>query len=342
MHGKTLTQHIRGAQRLHPDAQGALSALLTQIGVAGKIISSKVNMAGLVKILGTTGKVNVQGEVVQKLDEFAEEIIQEIVGGSGQVCALLSEERSEVLEIPPDRAGDYIVAYDPLDGSSNIDANVTIGTIFGIFRRKSPQGPLTQADILQRGSELVAAGYILYGSSTVFVYSAGDGVHGFTLDPMVGEYLLSHEDIRLTGACTTLSINQCNSPYWPAWVHRFIAEIIGRNDDQQRQVSGRHIGSLVADFHRNLVYGGVFLYPTDRRSPKGKLRLMYEAIPLAYIAEQAGGYGSDGQQRILDVEPQELHHRTGLVLGNRAEVELAESLARAKRATTGSVPCDEA
>lgn len=324
MHSLTLTQHIRQAQLMHPEARGDLSALLTQIGVAGKVISSKVNMAGLVNILGSTGELNVQGEIVQKLDEYAEAVIEDIVGTSGYVCALLSEERKEVIEIDEDLRGEYVVAYDPLDGSSNIDANVTIGTIFSIYRKKSPGSEVTRSDTMQPGREQIAAGYILYGSSTVFVYTVGDGVHGFTLDPTVGEYLLSHENIQLDGPCKTLSINQCNQPYWPAWVHDFIAQMMARNDTEKRRVSGRHIGSLVADFHRNLVYGGIFLYPADARTPKGKLRLMYEANPLAFIAREAGGYGSDGKRGILDIDPEELHHRTSLIVGNEAEVRLAE------------------
>jgi len=326
--GLTLTQHIRAAQLTHPGATGDLSALLTQIGVAGKVISSKVNMAGILEILGSTGRINVQGEVVQKLDDLAEETMQEIVGGSGYVCALMSEERKSVMEIPRDRAGTYIVAYDPLDGSSNIDANVTIGTIFAIYAKKTPGDEVTRSDTMQKGRDQVAAGYILYGSSTVFVYSAGDGVHAFTLDPTVGEYLLSQENIRLDGRCRILSINQCNAPYWEEWVHDFVARIIARNDEDKRRVSARHIGSLVADFHRNLVYGGVFAYPTDRRQPRGKLRLMYEANPLAFIAREAGGHASDGYQAILDIQPDDLHHRTGLVIGTRDEVLLAEECAK--------------
>ncbi len=234
---------------------------------------------------------------MQKLDEMAEDVMQDIVGGSGLVCAMLSEERKDILEI--ETGGRYVIAYDPLDGSSNIDANVSIGTIFSIFRKLSPGTEVTRADTMQKGCEQVAAGYILYGSSTVFVYTAGEGVHGFTLDPSVGEYILSHPDIRLDGKCKCFSINQCNAPYWDAWVHDWIARVMERNDADKRRISGRHIGSLVADFHRNLIYGGVFAYPTDARSPKGKLRLMYEASPLAFIAEQAGGYASDGRISIL-------------------------------------------
>jgi fructose-1,6-bisphosphatase I len=324
MQSLSLTQHIRQAQLTHPEARGELSALLTQIGVAGKVISSKVNMAGLAGLLGSTGEMNVQGEVVQKLDEYAEAIIEQVVGTSGYVCALLSEEREEVIAIDEDLRGPYIVAYDPLDGSSNIDANVSIGTIFGIYRKISEGTDVDDSDILQPGRNQVAAGYILYGSSSVFVYTAGDGVHGFTLDPSVGEYLLSHENIQLDGPCKVLSVNHCNAPYWSPWVPKFINEMISRNDEVERRVTGRHIGSLVADFHRNLMYGGVYLYPTDRRSPNGKLRLMYEANPLAFIAREAGGYASDGVQAILDITPQKLHHRTGLIIGNEREVRFAE------------------
>jgi fructose-1,6-bisphosphatase I len=320
----TLTQHIRLAQSNHPGASGNLSALLTQIGVAGKIISSQVNKAGLVKLLGTTGKTNIQGETVQKLDEFADHTFEEVVGRSGHVCALLSEEQENVIEIPERHRGKYVVAYDPLDGSSNIDFNVSIGTIFSVYRRKTTGHEVTNKDLLRPGREQIAAGYILYGSATVLVYSVGDGVHGFTLDPSVGEYVLSHENIRVPSRCKNLSINHCNAPYWDAWTHSFVAKMMARNDADKRRVTCRHIGSLVADFHRNLLGGGIFLYPADSRSRRGKLRLMYEGNPLSYIAEQAGGYGSDGRVAILDIVPEELHHRTPLVIGNLAEVELAE------------------
>ena len=324
----TLTQHIRAAQLKHPGASGELSSLLTQIGVAGKLISSKVNMAGLVKIRGSAGTTNVQGEVQHRLDRLAESTFQDVVGRSGYVCALLSEEEEEVIEIDEEFRGRYVVAYDPLDGSSNIDYNVSIGTIFSIFRKVSPGTEVTRSDLLRPGVEQVAAGYIIYGSSTVFVYSVGEGVHGFTLDPSVGEYILSHEDIRLPTACKVLSVNTCNGPYWDPWVHEFMDRMLGRNDAEKRRVNDRHIGSLVADFHRNRLMGGVFLYPADRRSPKGKLRLMYEANPLAFIIEQAGGAASDGTTRILDIQPEWAHHRVPLVIGNAAEVALAEECAR--------------
>ncbi|MCO4772795.1 MAG: class 1 fructose-bisphosphatase [Deltaproteobacteria bacterium] len=319
----TLTQHIRDAQLQHPGASGELSSLLTQIGVAGKLISSKVNMAGLVKIRGSAGTTNIQGEVQHRLDQLAEQTIRDVVGRSGYVCALMSEEEEEVIEIDEAYRGRYVVAYDPLDGSSNIDYNVSIGTIFSIFRKVSPGDEVTKADLYRCGTEQVAAGYIIYGSSTVFVYTVGQGVHGFTLDPTVGEYILSHEDIRLPSACKVLSVNTCNGPYWSAWVHDFLGQLLARNDDQKRRLTDRHIGSLVADFHRNLLMGGIFLYPEDARSPKGKLRLMYEANPLAFIIEQAGGSATNGRDRILEIEPEWAHHRVPLVIGNSAEVELA-------------------
>ena len=325
----TLTQHIRATQLNHPGASGELSALLTQIGVAGKVISAQVNKAGLVKILGSAGTTNVQGEVQHRLDRFAEHTIRDIVGRSGHVCALMSEEEEEIIEVAEADRGNYVIAYDPLDGSSNIDFNVSIGTIFSIYRKVSPGTEVTRQDTLRQGTEQVAAGYIIYGSSTVFVYTVGHGVHGFTLDPTVGEYILSHPDIRLPSACKVLSINTCNGPYWDGWVHDFVGRMLARNDADKRRLNDRHIGSLVADFHRNLLMGGIFLYPEDSRSPKGKLRLMYEANPLAFVIEQAGGAATDGRTRIMEIEPEWAHHRVPLVIGNRAEVELASECARA-------------
>lgn len=325
----TLTQHIRATQLNHPGASGELSALLTQIGVAGKVISAQVNKAGLVKILGSAGTTNVQGEVQHRLDRFAEHTIRDIVGRSGHVCALMSEEEEEIIEVAESDRGNYVIAYDPLDGSSNIDFNVSIGTIFSIYRKVSPGTEVTRRDTLRQGTEQVAAGYIIYGSSTVFVYTVGHGVHGFTLDPTVGEYILSHPDIRLPSACKVLSINTCNGPYWDGWVHDFVGRMLARNDADKRRINDRHIGSLVADFHRNLLMGGIFLYPADSRSPKGKLRLMYEANPLAFVIEQAGGAATDGRTRIMEIEPEWAHHRVPLVIGNRAEVELASECASA-------------
>ena len=319
-HRITLTQHVLRKQSGHPDASGQLSSLLTQIGVAGKLIQAQVRRAGLIEVWGTTGDTNVQGETVQKLDRIAEEALVNVLRQSGCVAAMASEEEHEVIEVPSSMAGDYVVIFDPLDGSSNIDANVSIGTIFAIYKRKNPD-EVVRSDCLRCGNEQVAAGYIVYGSSTVMVYTDGSSVDGFTLDPAAGEYFLSRPDIRMPKKTKVLSLNECNAPYWPAWVAPYIESVKDRNDEDKRRVTGRHIGSLVADFHRNLLYGGIYLYPADARTGRGKLRLLYEANPLAFIAEAAGGAATTGTERIMDVEPQGLHDRVSLVIGNAAEVE---------------------
>jgi len=325
--GITLTQHVLKRQAGHPDASGQFSALMTQIGVAGKLITSKVRRAGLIEIWGSTGTVNVQGEQVQKLDEIANDILIEVLRRSGCVAVMASEEDEDVIHVPPEMRGDYVVAFDPLDGSSNIDANVSIGTVFGIYRRTSSDEVVAE-DILRCGREMVAAGYLVYGSSTILVYTDGTSVDAFTLDPSAGEYFLVRENMKMSSNARLLSVNECNESYWPPWVSAFLSEIKGRNTEEKRRVSSRHIGSLVADFHRNLVKGGVFLYPVDSRTGRGKLRLLYECNPLAFIAEVAGGASSDGTTRTLDIEPNGLHHRCGLIIGPRAEVELAEACVR--------------
>jgi fructose-1,6-bisphosphatase I len=321
--GITLTQHILRKQTDHPEATGELSALLTQIGVAGKIIQAHVRRAGLIEVWGATGDTNVQGESVQKLDRIANDTFVEVCKRSGCTAALASEEEHDVIEIPANMAGNYVVHFDPLDGSSNIDANVSIGTIFAIYRRNNPK-EVVRKDMMRPGREQVAAGYIVYGSSTVLVYTSGSSVDAFTLDPGAGEYFLTRPDIQMPDKTKVLSINECNEPYWPAWVRPYIDAIKARNDLDKRRVSSRHIGSLVADFHRNLIYGGVFLYPADARKGEGKLRVLYECNPLAFIAEVAGGAATTGNQRILDIEPAGLHDRCGLVIGTKADVELAE------------------
>jgi fructose-1,6-bisphosphatase I len=323
----TLTQHILREQQTHPEATGQLSSLLTQIGVAGKLIAAQVRRAGLIEIWGATDDTNVQGETVQKLDRIAQDTFVETLASSGTVACMASEEENSLIEVPERFAGDYVVAFDPLDGSSNIDANVSIGTIFAIYKRHSSTEVLRK-DVLRPGREQIAAGYIVYGSSTMLVYTAGNSVDGFTLDPGCGEFFLSRPHIRMPEKTKVLSVNESNEPYWPAWVKPYVDTIKGRNDADKRRVSSRHIGSLVADFHRNLIQGGVFLYPTDSRSPKGKLRVLYECNPLAFIAGVAGGAASDGHRRILDLEPEHLHMRSGLVIGTPADVELAERMAR--------------
>ncbi|MCA9550729.1 MAG: class 1 fructose-bisphosphatase [Myxococcales bacterium] len=323
----TLTQHILRKQTEHPGATGQLSSLLTQIGVAGKLIQAQVRRAGLIEIWGATGDTNVQGETVQKLDRIAQDALVDVLKYSGAVAGMASEEEHDSIEVPPALAGDYIVVFDPLDGSSNIDANVSIGTIFGIFKRKDPHEVL-RTDFLRPGREMIAAGYIIYSSSTVVVYTDGTSVDGFTLDPAAGEYFLSRPNIRMPDKTKVLSVNECNEPYWPKWVKPYVETIKGRNDHDKRRVSSRHIGSLVSDFHRNLLYGGVFLYPADSRTNKGKLRLLYECNPLAFIAQAAGGYASNGLGPILDLQPTALHDRATLIIGPKADVELAERMVK--------------
>ena len=323
----TLTQHVLSNQSHHPDARGQFSALLTQIGVAGKLISAQVRRAGLIEVWGATGQTNIQGEQVQKLDRIANDTFVEVLRRSGCVAAMASEEEDDILVVEDELAGAYVVAFDPLDGSSNIEASVTIGTVFAIYPRRS-QGRAGLEDLLRPGREQVAAGYIIYGSSTILTYTSGETVDSFTLDPSCGEFFLTRRDIKIDARTRVLSLNECNEPYWPTWVKPFTDEIKARNDAEKRRVSSRHIGSLVADFHRNLVKGGLFLYPVDTRTGRGKLRLLYECNPLAFLAEVAGGAASVGDRRVLDVEPDELHTRCGLVIGPAPDVALAEDFAR--------------
>ncbi len=326
--GTTLTQHILDQQRLHPSARGEMTGLLTQIGVAAKVISARIRRAGLSDVLGPAGWTNYYGDEVQKLDHLANQILVQTLSASSNVAAMASEEEDRWIEVEGDKRGSYIVMFDPLDGASNIDANITIGTIFAIYRRGSGGYDIGPRDVLRRGREQVAAGYVIYGSATILVYSTGQGVHGFTLDPTVGEFVLSHPAIRIPDVTTYLSINQANEPYWPSWVRPFIDELLRCNDQDGRCVSGRHVGTLVADFHRNLMAGGVFLYPADSLNRVGKLRLLYELFPLAYIAEQAGGAATDGRGPLLDLVAGDLHERTTVIIGNASAVELATRFAR--------------
>lgn len=323
--GVTLTQHVLGNQAHHPGARGRFSALLTQIGVAGKLISAQVRRAGLIEVWGGTGETNVQGEKVQKLDRIANDTFVEVLRRSGCVAAMASEEEDALIPVERELSGDYVVAFDPLDGSSNIDVSVSIGTIFAIYPRRHPDR-VDVDDILRPGREMVGAGYIVYGSATVLVYSAGRTVDCFTLDPSSGEFFLTRRAIRMPEKTKYLSINECNGPYWPDWVPPMLDTIRGRNDAEKRRVSSRHIGSLVADFHRNLLTGGLFMYPVDRRSGRGKLRLLYECNPLAWLAEIAGGGAAWGGGSILDRQPRGLHDRSGLVIGPAADVALARRL----------------
>ncbi|HFQ89166.1 MAG TPA: class 1 fructose-bisphosphatase [Desulfobulbus sp.] len=326
--GITVSRQIMDSQLLHPGATGELTGLLNELIVAAKIISAEVNMAGLADILGQSGKVNIQGEDVQKLDEFANQTIKRRMEQCGYICVMASEEEEGIIPVLDGYEGKYSLAFDPLDGSSNIDVNVSIGTIFSIHRRVSSGKQGCVEDLLQRGSRQVAAGYIIYGSSTVLVYTTGDGVHGFTLDPSVGEFFLSHPDIRIPEQARYYSVNESYTNYWYEPTRKFINYLKEVDPDSGRPYSLRYIGSLVADFHRNLIKGGVFLYTRDRKStdkPEGKLRLLYEAAPLAMVVEQAGGRAiTDDGRRILDIEPRELHQRVPLIIGSKKEVDLAE------------------
>lgn len=324
----TIDRHIIDQQREYPQATGAFSGLLYDIALAAKIIARETTRAGLVEILGLAGKVNVQGERQMKLDVFANEAMIRMNGFTGRLAVMASEENADIIPIDePYDTGKYVLVFDPLDGSSNIDVNVSIGTIFGIYRRLSaPDEAGTLADCLQPGRNLIAAGYVIYGSSTVMVYTTGRGVHGFTLDPTVGEFLLSHPDIQMPSQAKYYSVNQAYEPYWNEGVRRYTRWLQGLGDEPDKPtLSGRYIGSLVADFHRNLLSGGVFYYPGNFDRPQGKLRLVYESIPLAFIIEQAGGYASDGHQSILDIEPEGLHQRTPLFIGDRGLVKRAEA-----------------
>jgi len=330
----TIERFIMEQERLHPEATGELSNLLYDICLAAKIISRQVRRAGLTDILGAMNTINVQEELQQKLDVFANETVRNSVQHTGRICIMASEEDEDPVPVPPGKpAGKYVLLYDPLDGSANIDVNVSIGTIFSIHRRVTAKktGPGSLADCLQRGRKQIAAGYILYGSSTMLVYTTGSGVHGFTLDPTIGEFLLSHPQIRTPEVGNYYSVNESHWNQWTPGVQRAVGAF--KNGDgagRVRAKNARYIGSLVADFHRNLMSGGIFLYPADTRSPQGKLRLLYEAAPLAFLIDQAGGLATDGRQSILDINPDALHQRTPLVIGSKADVTFAtETIGRA-------------
>jgi fructose-1,6-bisphosphatase I len=318
--GTTLTRFIVEEERRYPEATGEFTGLLSELTIAGKIIARDVNKAGLAEVMGITGRRNIHGEEVQKLDEFANETILRGTDHTGHLAGMASEEMEDYFPIPDKHIqGNYILVLDPVDGSSNIDVNVSIGTIFSIFRKKSATGVGIE-DFLRPGSEQLCAGYILYGSSTVLVYTTGSGVHGFTLDPTLGEFLLSHENITFQAKSSYYSVNEGNYQRWNDKVQRLVEEL---KTPSKLGYSGRYIGSLVADFHRNLLKGGIYLYPADTKEKNGKLRLLYEASPLAFIAEQAGGKASDGVQRIMDITPTDLHQRTPLFIGNAADVDRA-------------------
>jgi fructose-1,6-bisphosphatase I len=317
----TIEKFISEQENRYPDATGELSNLLYDIALAAKIIAAAIRRAGLVNILGSAGSGNVQGEEQQKLDLLANETMKNCLSHTGRVCVMCSEEEADIIPIPANvEAGKYAVLFDPLDGSSNIDVNSAVGTIFSIYRRVSLEGRGTVEDVLQPGCRQVAAGYVMYGSSTMLIYTTGQGVHGFTLDPTIGEFLLCHPRIITPRVGKYYSINESNFGRWDKAVQQAVR---GFHGDRPLEIAGknsRYIGSLVADFHRNLIAGGVFMYPADTKNPRGKLRLLYEAAPMAFIAEQAQGSATDGINRILDIEPTALHQRTPLVIGSREDV----------------------
>ncbi|HVU88022.1 MAG TPA: class 1 fructose-bisphosphatase [Pirellulales bacterium] len=320
----TAQQHIQDEQRRHyPHASGEFSWMLSGITLATKIVAAQIRRAGLVDVVGSAGTSNVQGEVVQKLDLLANQALLTCLGNRGNVGVLASEENEDPVVVLPDpQYGKYVVIFDPLDGSSNIDVNVSVGTIFSIFRREpDPAGQRDpQADVLQPGTRQIAAGYVVYGASTMLVYSTGHGVHGFTLDPSYGAYVLTHPNMTMPESGPYYSVNDANLASFPPAYIRFLSKL--REGVNGRAYSSRYVGSLVADFHRTLLKGGIFLYPPTKRHPGGKLRLMYEANPIAFLAEQAGGLATNGTERILTIEPKSLHQRTTLVVGSRQEVML--------------------
>lgn len=316
--GITLDRFIKLKQSDFPFASGELSQLLRDIALAAKIVNRETNRAGLANIGGAFGQTNVQGEEQQKLDVIANIRFMRALSKGGEVCAIVSEEEDAVVDLQ-NNSGKYVVAIDPLDGSSNIDVNISIGTIFSIYRRKSPLGsPIQLEDIMQPGREQVAAGYVLYGSSTMLVYTTGCGVNGFTYENSLGEFFLSHPDIQAPKSGNIYSINEGLQLEWEKGIAAYVQSC------KERKMQSRYIGSLVADFHRNLLKGGIYLYPATQKNPSGKLRLLYEANALAFIIEQAGGKASDRKQRILDVQPESLHQRTPLLIGSSKMVEEAE------------------
>jgi len=316
----TVQQHILQQQQEISEASGRFSWLLSGITLATKMVEAKIRVAGLSDVLGAFGQQNVQGEQQQKLDVYANQALLHCLGLRDSVAALVSEEDEEPVTFNRSvETGKYIIVFDPLDGSSNIDVNVNVGTIFSVLRRLPSDTTDLQASILQHGYTQVAAGYVVYGPSTVLVYTTGHGVHGFTLDPTIGAFVLTNENMKMPEQGNYYSMNEANAATWPDEYREYVGKL--RSGGLGRQYSSRYIGSLVADFHRTLLKGGVFLYPPTKDQPGGKLRLLYEANPLAFIAEQAGGMASNGQQRILDIKPDGIHQRTPFIVGSKREME---------------------
>jgi fructose-1,6-bisphosphatase I len=329
--GTSLTQFVLEEQgTAHRDY--GFSLLMSQVALVSKVMSHQIGRAGLADILGSTGTINVQGEVVQKLDQFANDSFVRILGSGGLVCMLASEEMEKPVQfLESGTEGRYVLLYDPLDGSSNIDVDGTLGTIFSIYLAKNPGRPDPTSDILRKGIEQFAAGYVIYGPSTILVYTRGSGVHGFTLDPEMGEFFLSHSDIRIPRRGKTYSVNQGNYHDWLPETQKYIDYLLEKDSKDGRPYSMRYVGTLVADLHRTLLTGGIFLYPASKKSPDGKLRLMYEVSPMAFIVEQAGGKAIRGEERILDVQPSSLHQRVPLIVGSPEDVDIASEFLKGKR-----------
>jgi fructose-1,6-bisphosphatase I len=317
---RTIEAFVLDQERKHPEATGELTNLLYDIALGTKVVGAAIRRAGLMDILGRAGAVNIQGEEQMKLDVFANESLKSALHQAGRVSVMASEEDPEPTLWSDTGDGKYAVLIDPLDGSSNIDVNGAVGTIFSIYRRVSKGKPSVK-DVLQPGRHQVAAGYVMYGSSVMLVYTTGNGVHGFTLDPTIGEFVLSHEGLRFPERGVYLSVNESNFYRWSRGMQRAVRAFHGEAPEAMKAKNSRYIGSLVADFHRNLIAGGIFLYPGDSKNPNGKLRLSYEANPMAMIAEHAGGAATNGLERILDITPVELHQRTPLVIGSKLDVE---------------------
>jgi fructose-1,6-bisphosphatase I len=326
----SLNEFIMDRQAEFPFASGELSRILSDIAVASKIVSRDVRQAGLVDhILGAQGEINIQGEEQQKLDVVADQQFIKAFENGGEICGIASEENDDFVAFTSDTAknGKYVVLFDPLDGSSNIDVNVSIGTIFSIYRRTSEAGTLaTLEDMLQIGNEQIAAGYVLYGSSTMLVYTTGHGVNGFTLDPSIGEFCLSHPNMKMPESGRMYAMNEGNIDICEPGIKKYVQYCQSFDNDKGAPYSGRYIGSLVADFHRNMIKGGIYIYPDTTTSPEGKLRLLYECNPLAFIAEQAGGLATTGRNRVLDIQPNKLHQRIPFFCGSKKMVEKAMSL----------------
>lgn len=322
----TLSRFIIEQQTAYPEATGEFSVLLTQIGLVGKLIAHDLRRAGLSDVLGTTGETNVQGEVVKRLDMIANDTFLRVFEHSGLVCVLASEEMEKPIQLPQHwPKGKYMLLFDPLDGSSNTDVNMPLGAIFSILKHDGRGRLPAEAELFRKGTEQVAAGYLLFGSSTMLVFSVGQRVHGFTLDPSIGEYLLSHENIRIPKKGKVYAANEGNYHRWLPGTQKYVDALKVKDKAAGRPYSARYSGCLVADVHRILLGGGIYLYPGEMDKPEGKLRLLYEANPMAMVVEHAGGKATTGTERILDLEPKALHQRVPLIIGSAEDVEQAEA-----------------